>query len=163
MGSTLSALVVDSAGGLRSVAGTRAPVVDLPQGFALLPLTKCVRVDLDVDEPMADNVSYLTPALAELAKRWSAETTIAYIESETHGGTGTQVAAIWRGAEVVWGPRYTANNAADADETFILVTDPSEYAVNAALRELGVERRDAFDEYAALGLDAKRSTDDWLT
>jgi hypothetical protein len=159
----LSALIANSPDGLRNAAGSIAPVIELPQGFAIVPLTESVReAVLGADEPMADDVSYLTPALRDLAKAWSADAAVAYVESETHGGTGTQVAVIWRNSEVIWGPRYTANNTADVDDVFTLANDASDYAINAALRELGVDATGHIDEYAALGLDMKRNTEDWL-
>jgi hypothetical protein len=65
---------------------------------------------------------------------------------------------LWRCAEVCLGP-VTAEFTATAP-------DPSsnqQWPFNQALRELGVDRGDAFDEFDALGLGRWRHTEDWLT
>jgi hypothetical protein len=152
MASTLSALVTSAPESFRSQFEPDLPVVALPQGLVLMPLTG----------HESDGVSYLTPAAAAVAAQCSERAAVAYIEGETHGGTGTQIAVVWRSGAISWGPRYTSNNEADADDLFVYVSDRQDYAINAALRELGVQRGDAVDEYAALGLDTKRKSEDWL-
>jgi hypothetical protein len=164
MASTLTALISTSPETLRREVRPQVRVVDLPQGLALIPLTHDVRGTLlPQDEPACDDVSYLTPALAALARDWSRMVPVAYVEGETHGGTGTQIAVIWKGGDLLWGPRYTTNNAVDVDDHFVLAPDASQYAINLALRELGVDATGHHDEYAALGLHLKRRTGDWLS
>ncbi len=65
---------------------------------------------------------------------------------------------LWRGGQVCLGP-VTMEFTATAP-------DPSsspQWPFDQALRELGVDRGDAFDEFDALGLGRWRHTEDWPT
>jgi len=104
---------------------------------------------------------YLSAAVAEWAVSVSARQPIAYVEQWTFAGPGEQSAVVWAGGSIVFGPRFTSTED-DCEPPFEFVGRHEPTAVHLALRELGVERGDALDEYAALGLDAKRHTDDWL-
>jgi hypothetical protein len=123
----------------------------------MVPLTPSVlRSLLPDDQDRPDTIS-------RVAAAWSTVTPIAHIDGESHGGTGTQAAAVWSAGRLVWGPRRTADNDADAAAgDGELVTHPADSAINGALRELGVDRGTAVDEFAAVGLDRHRHTGDWL-
>jgi hypothetical protein len=101
--------------------------------------------------------------LEAVARGLSYQIRVAYIEGETFGGQGTQSAAVWDRGELHLGPLFTCDVEADVEDGFIWTPDPRESAVNVALRELGVDRGTAVDEYAALGLHLKRRTEDWLS
>lgn len=62
---------------------------------------------------------------------------------------------------IVFGPRFTRTSAAGA-EPWYEVVPVAEMAINAGLRALGVRAEPPFDEYATVGLDRHRYTDDWL-
>ena len=69
---------------------------------------------------------------------------IAYIEAEIFGGIGAQAHVIFdRGAAL--GPAVV-----------------SQFAINEALRALGVKASGVFDEFEAVGLGQHRHTDEWL-
>src|SRR3954451_15564533 len=121
MASTLSALVA-SAESIRTQLESGTPIIGLPQEFALVPLT---------ERESDDGVTYLTPAVAARAAQWSETAPVAYIEGETDGGAGTQIAVVWRSGAISWGPRYTCNNEADVDDLFVYMSDPADYATNA--------------------------------
>lgn len=82
---------------------------------------------------------------------------IAYLEAEIFGGTGAQAMVLWRGGEVCLGPVATEFTATAPDPS-----SSRQWPFNQALRELGVDRGDAFDEFDALGLGRWRHTEDWL-
>ncbi|MFT2720119.1 hypothetical protein ACMT4L_08965 [Deinococcus sp. A31D244] len=70
---------------------------------------------------------------------------MAYVEAEYFGGTGSQVAAVWDGGRVFWGPERRERGP-----------------INHALRLLGVHRTDSHDEFGSVGLDRHRHLEDWL-
>jgi len=129
----------------------------LPQEMLLVPLTG----DWRKGPPML-GFSCLSHRLAEWAVAASAQQAIAYVEQWTFAGPGEQSAIVWSGGSIVWGPSFTSTED-DCEPPFEFVDRHQPTAVHLALRELGVERGDAVDEYAALGLDMKRNTEDWLS
>jgi hypothetical protein len=138
----------------------RSTAVELPQGFGLLPITSHMpeRLGGDGAWPFGEVFWFLSAGVEALARRTSLAGGIAYLEADIFGGTGTQAMVLWRGGEVCLGPVTTEFTAT--------VPDPSsshQWPFNQALRELGVDRGDAFDEFDALGLGRRRHTEDWLT
>jgi len=134
--------------------------VELPQGYGLLPITDHVleRLGGADTSPFGEVFWFLSAGVEALARRISLAGDIAYVEAEFFGGNGTQAMVLWRGGEVCLGP-ITAEFPATAQ-------DPSsspQWPFNRALRELGVDRGDAFDEFDALGLGRWRHTDEWPT
>ncbi len=136
--------------------------LDLPQarvcaansGFAFLPLTKAVA---SWDDPATEYtyLDRLTAPMAAWAIRHSRTFPIAYIQTDYHGGTGSQSALVWRDGDVGFGPVETA-------DTYEQVTPLLEGAINRAVRLLGVERGHARDEFEALGLNRHRDNDGWV-
>jgi hypothetical protein len=84
---------------------------------------------------------------------WSAGGPVAYVGAEYFGGTGTQRAVVWAGGVLVLGPLQNAD-----DEPFPAEGSP----ISQALRRLGVQRGEAFDEFAAAGLQQHRRSLDWI-
>jgi hypothetical protein len=80
---------------------------------------------------------------------------VAYIQTDYHGGTGSQCAIVWRDGAVSSGPLETVDKQGS-------ITPLRERAINRAVMELGVERGDARDEFEALGLNRHRDNDDWV-
>jgi hypothetical protein len=97
-----------------------------------------------------------------VTRAMSHQARVAYIEGETFGGQGTQSAAVWDQGELLLGPLFTCDVEDDVEDGFVWTSDPRQSAINLALRELGVDRGTAVDEFAALGLHLKRKTEDWL-
>lgn len=156
MGSSIQALVAHSSDVLAPIAmaiGSRC--LDLPQGLTLVPLTEDVMPD-DWQDAFED-FSYLPLEIAEAAQQASTGGAIAYLEAETFAGQGIQRAVVWRGGATVWGPRHTCDLEADARGELVWEPSQVDTAVNAALREVGVDRGDDIDEYAALGLHLQRN------
>src|SRR3954463_11360905 len=161
MGSNIEAFISRDAALLESIASEiGARCFDLPQRFLLAPVPEEAMPEDWRDA--YDEFSDLDPKLAEHARSASTSGAVAYVEGSTFAGDGIQRAVVWRDGQVAWGPRHTCNLEQDAERELVWAADPRDGAINAALRELGVERGDALDEYAALGLDAKRHTEDWL-
>jgi hypothetical protein len=72
------------------------------------------------------------------------------------GGTGTQAMVVWRQGEVWLGPAATKFGWPPPDPA-----SGPRWPFNQALRELGVARGEAFDEFDALSLGRHRHTEDW--
>ncbi|WP_157538926.1 hypothetical protein [Hydrogenophaga flava] len=95
--------------------------------------------------PFTDEGETEAPSpLARLCEVLSQNRTIAYIEAEIFGGSGTQASVIFSNGVQVGQP---------------IVADD---AINQALRGLGVSKGNAFDEFEAVGLGRHRDTDRWL-
>jgi hypothetical protein len=138
----------------------RGVAVELRQGYGLLPVTNHMleRLDGDGAWPFSEDFWFLSPGLEALARRTSLAGDIAYLEADIFGGTGTQATVLWRNGEVCLGPvcgEFTA--------TAPHPSSSQQWPFNQALRELGVDRGDAFDEFDAVGLGRWRHTEDWLT
>jgi len=138
----------------------RSTAVELPQGYGLLLITSQVLDHLGGDDvrPFGEAFSCLSSGLEELARRVSLAGDIAYLEAEIFGGTGTQAMMLWRRGAVCLGPVTTEFTATAPDPS-----TSQQWPFNRALRELGVNRGDAFDEFDALGLGSWRYPDDWPT
>ncbi|MFN0111717.1 MAG: hypothetical protein ACKVZH_22905 [Blastocatellia bacterium] len=137
-----------------------ASVISLCQGFALLPLTEELFDELaamknNQQEVRDEQFFYLCSRTIEAGKLFSLQTPIAYVETDYFGGVGTQGSVVWVSGELIFGPVVTA-------EQGTLVGDRSEYAINAALRRIGATKENCLDEFEAIGLDARRSNDDWI-
>jgi hypothetical protein len=146
MGYTIQALIGDE-DVLRPVAG-ELPSVRRPQGKLLVLLTEAVRGTYGLPSlPLTDEGEepILPQSIAALCVRLSARGRIAYLEAEIFGGTGLQAAVLAESGVVVRGP--------------IVGRD----AINLALREMGVFADPSIDEFDAMGLGERRSTDEWLS
>ncbi|MBL7258952.1 hypothetical protein [Paractinoplanes lichenicola] len=122
-------------------------VVDLEQGFALMPMTSAQQAD----EPYGE---FLPRGFEATLAEWSAEDPIAYVEAEYWAGTGLQYATVWHRGEVVFGPLFK-----DEDEPLPAEGSP----ISQALRRLGVSALGHYDEFDAAGLGRHRGTEDWIT
>jgi hypothetical protein len=149
--------------GLREVAAQAADeagvtAVELPQGYALVPITPQVvdRFGGGEGKPFGDAFWFLSSSVEALARRVSHTSPIAYLEAEMFGGTGTQAMVIWRDGEVWAGPATTEFRWPPPDPD-----SSPQWAFNQALRKLGVDRGAAFDEFDALSLGRHCHTEDW--
>lgn len=136
----------------------RGTAVELPQGYGLLPITTQVieRLGGEDPRPFRKNFLFLSAGVESLGWALSLAGGIAYLEAEIFGGTGTQAMVLWRGGEVCLGPVTTEFTATAPDPS-----SSPQWPFNQALRELGVDRGDAFDEFDALGLGRWRHSEDW--
>jgi hypothetical protein len=137
-----------------------ASVISLRQEFALLPLTEELFDELaamkgNQQEIRDEQFFYLCSRTIEAGKLFSLQTPIAYVEMDYFGGVGTQGAVVWVSGELIFGPAVTAEQDA-------LVGNRSEFAINAALRRIEVTKGNCLDEFEAIGLDARRSNEDWV-
>jgi hypothetical protein len=87
----------------------------------------------------------LSPSAVLWLQELSATGRVAYIETDYFGGEGAQVAAVWEGGKIIFGPRQ-----ADIGP------------INEALRLLGIVRTQTYDEFDVAGLGRHRHTEDWL-
>ena len=133
----------------------------LRQGLGLLPITDEAldRIGgfVGEDRSSRDGLWFLSRGLEQIARRASSACTVAYIEVDLFGGNGTQAAMAWSGDRCVLGPVVTKFGWPPPSQA----TRP-EWAVNRALRQLGVDRGDCEDEFDAVELGGRRHTSDWL-
>jgi hypothetical protein len=134
-----------------------AAEVELPQGYGLVPITPAVADRLGgTGRPFGDTFLFLSAGLAALARRVSHTGPIAYLEAEMFGGTGTQAMVVWLHGEVWLGPAITQFGWPPPGPA-----SSPHWAFNQALRQIGVTRGAAFDEFEAVNLGRHRHTGDW--
>ena len=121
-----------------------ASVVSLHQGYGMIPLTTHIRKEYDLPPFPLTGKEPLPEQIAEWGIRLSTTGFFAYIEAEFFGGVGTQGSALWLEGQMIEKPWV------------------GEYAINIPLREMGVDKGDYVDRFAALGLGRCRSTDEWV-
>lgn len=131
--------------------------IALPQGYGLVPITPAASgLPGGAGKPFGDTFWFLSAGIEALARRVSRTGPIAYLEAEIFGGTGTQAMALWRDGELWLGPATTQFSWSQPDPA-----SSPQWAFNQALRALGVNRGQAFDEFDALNLGRHRHTEDW--
>lgn len=145
MAYTLQALVT-VAGEIQSQTLQSLRVISVGSNVKLIPLgRKAMRFYKIPFLPFTDDGETETPQqLHKLCEVLSPGRTLAYIEAEIFGGTGTQACVVFKDGKQIGQPIVSAT------------------AINQALQILGVKKGDAYDEFEAAGLGAHRDTDAWL-
>jgi hypothetical protein len=164
MGHMLAAFISQSAA-LRALAAAcgHTQIIALPHGFFLLP----IQVELlDHDHFQLPNplpteypaFRLLVPELIVIAGQHAQAAPIAYVETDYHGGVGTQAAMLWY-RDTIIGPVQTETRPMLGRRDMV----PAEQrAINQILHHLGVQpttRNDCFD---TLGLGRFRSNEAWM-
>jgi hypothetical protein len=119
-----------------------ARFVLLEQDIAMIPITEELCEEIDAISQV-EGFYKLSPEIEEWAKRISASGFVAYVEAEFFGGDGGQGAIAWNAGYRVLEPINEQN------------------AINRVLKLLGVDRKNAYDEFDAVGLGKHRDTNDW--
>lgn len=127
-----------------------ARIVELPQGFALVPATREVIAAAGEGEKV-HGFYHATTTLVRALERASERGPLVYVETEYFGGAGGQAALVLRGG------RCESVSSSIEDEEI----GNDESSISTALRAIGVERGAAHDEFAAIDLGRHRSTEDW--
>ena len=130
-----------------------ADVVVLGQGLSLMPMTDAFFDAVTDGSAGALGFWRLPGGFDRVLTRWSATGPVAYVEAEYFGGVGEQLAAVWADEALVWGPLHAPEGRPFA---------PDGSPISQALRRLGAVVRAAEDEFAAVGLDRHRNSDDWI-
>ena len=131
-----------------------ARAVPLRCGVAFLPITEDLAAELALLYERASEFSavenvqnppdvFLQPAEVLFAWRVSREFLIAYIETDYHGGTGQQFAAVWSRGRLVQTPSLDCRKAIDIDDTG---------PINRALAHFAVQSATGLDRFATVGL-----------
>jgi hypothetical protein len=150
-----------------------ASLVELKQGFALVPLTDNVIRRLSRGAPwdrgqlLHPQRSRLPHELAAALAALSSHGEVAYLEAKFFGGEGVQAAAVWADGVIVLGP-IVEEDGEERPRRWRRVLRAvrglslHDRAINQALRRLGATvDRGAPDEFATLGLDRARHTEEW--
>jgi hypothetical protein len=135
--------------------------VPLGQRFVFVPATDRLLTKIRGQCPQKsgrsfDMFDYLTPSGVGLLELLSRHAPSAYIETQYFGGAGGQSAIVFRGGHLAIGP---------------LVIDAASLAppprgdrmgpINQALREVGVRKSGAIDEFEAAGFEDLRDMEEW--
>ncbi|MFB6775651.1 hypothetical protein [Streptomyces sp. NPDC056337] len=138
---------------LRDVPGAR--VARLGQGLSLMPMTDEV-FDGATDGSDGGDLGFwkMPGGFATSLAQWSSSGPVAYVEAEYFGGVGEQRAAVWDDGSLVLGPL-----AEPERKRFLRAVTP----ISQALRLLGARRSLGQDEFATVGLDRHRNSDDWIS
>ncbi len=134
----------------------RARLVELPRGFAMVPLTPALCEDIEELAGLNQAAPWeiwlnLSRGVSEAIRQASLHGPLACIKTEYFAGWGEQWSAVWAQGKVVLGPVWTGEDAA--------VSEINEWAINQALRYLGLRPdlgRDCFD---TLGLGYYQKTE----
>lgn len=135
--------------------------VELPQGFAMVPLTPDLYDDiaelaaLTRPDPFP-GFERLSAGVEAAVREATAAGWLGYIETDYFGGCGTQSAVAWASGRVSAGPFRTERRWDGAD---FQTTPAGPRAINRVLTLLGVRANGAADEFDALGLGRFRSTE----
>ncbi len=130
----------------------QARIVPLEQGLGLIPVTDKLideirSLDLQPPEQVpAGPDGTLSPEAAQLAQYASQWGVVALVEAEIFGGVGEQAATVCQNQQVIGGP-WLAGKATP---------------ISQALRLLGVDKGNQYDEFEAVGLGLHRSNEEWL-
>jgi hypothetical protein len=162
MGTRIEAVIFD--GDPKTAALPNAlPAVPMPGGLTMLPVTSEMLSGLDPDAIGDQRIRgswNLKQPVAALAKALSRDRRVLYLFSETWAGPGIKECIAWRAGQLLYGPSATCDIEADLEPGYHLA--PGDDAVNAGLRAIGVHATDGRDEYATVGLDKHRMTEQWL-
>lgn len=130
-----------------------ARVVSLGQGLSLMPMTDQLFDAATDGTEGALGFWRLPGGFDRHLANWSAGGgLVAYVEAEYFGGVGEQHAAVWADGAVVLGPLHIPEGRS---------LGPTGSPISQALRRLGASADVAEDEFASVGLDRHRHTDDW--
>ena len=99
----------------------------------------------------------LLDLFAAMACEFSLNSKAAYIETNYFGGFGDQSAILWEKGVVVYGPETLKTDSMLQNASH---DDRANWPINRVLRELGAKRKGKFDEFAGIGLDRIRDTED---
>ncbi len=134
-------------------------------GTYLIPLTEAVRARCHQAGRDAGNVEgfyELTRGIAHWARELSRGWIVLYVHCEFFGGDGIHAAVAWQQESIIFGPRFTRTRGELAEPPY-QAADPPDMAINAGLRALGIQAAGGRDEFATIGLDKHRWTNDWAT
>jgi hypothetical protein len=121
--------------------------VEMPFGLGLVPL-RARELDGFLPAPLTGghpDFVYLSDQLLAELTAISRMHPVLYFETEYFGGHGRQGAVLLRSGEIVYGPKSGGVGT-----------------INRALAMLGVARSGSDDEFQAVGLHLRRSTEEWL-
>jgi hypothetical protein len=138
--------------------GLKVHVVNLEQGFAMIPLTDelfAALIAQNRDTQLLQDFWKLTPEVQTWLSKLSKEGKVAYLEADIFGGTRSQSACVYENGNVALEPFSTNNENPDS-------LPFGQHAINVALRFIGVMTVSGHDEFDSIGLGKCRFTNDWL-
>lgn len=143
MGHAISAIVFAGDADSAAVAEYDAKLFDCLDGYSLVALESSY-VDawaerLDISGPYADIPVLNFCVVHHIADALASGRPFAIIETDYFGGRGTQAAAVYHGDSEILAPKRARSGA-----------------INEALRALGVDRGEHYDEFEAFGLTTTR-------
>lgn len=149
MGHNISA-IIGRQSTIQKLADTwiSAPVIELPQEFAMVFLTDTLIESIEELNHISDD--FCCPELCnfsiiaeQLLQEFSLHTRLAYIETDYFGGVGTQGGVLYENGKILIKPRS------------------GEGTINEMLKELGVSCMRGLDEFDSLKLGNYRHMQDY--
>jgi hypothetical protein len=138
----------------------QASLIDLPQGFSLVPLAEALHDEIlesaSAGPDPFPEFERLSGGVAEALRRGSAAGPLGYVETDYFGGLGSQRAVAWSGGNLLAGPFKTVStwNGSDYESSH-----EGELAINRILAAPGVRPRPGSDAFDTLGLGDFRETE----
>jgi len=140
----------------------RSSPVQLSQGLSMLLLTDKLFDDITESVNIhntitIDGFTYLTSSIMFILEKYSQNGKLAYFETDYFGGTGTQSAVIFENGILL------KTYKSDIDDIDTATPSPDRFLdkpINTVLRQFGVIRMAALDEFDTLGLGNYRNMPD---
>jgi hypothetical protein len=132
-------------------------VINVTCEFSVVPMSEELYRTIH-DKEATSGMSYyegivgITRDTEEFGRLASRDGILAYVNISYHGGSGSQLAMVWKDESVLFGPIVDRRHAPPGRDG----------AVNRALALMGVAVGDAEDEFSALRLGSRRETDEWF-
>lgn len=162
MGHVLHAVIGHKAPIAELAAGWwRARRIDLPQDFALVPLTAALHDDIvDLADARESDpfpgFERLSAGMAIVLENASRVGPLAYIETDYFGGVGRQMAVAWQNGKVLLGPLQSETVWTKEG---MPGSRPVDQAINRVLAAVGVWTQGDADRFDTLGLGKFRITE----
>ena len=134
----------------KSQSFANAHCLRLGGGLSMVPLAEDLIAEIQKagvvpgGSSVAGAFEFLSPGVEAWAQALSADTALAYIETEYVGGEGFERAGVWSRGTIALGPFEGAGS------------------INQALRALGIHAAAGIEEFEFVGLGRHRSLDEWL-
>ena len=162
MGYTLQAVVARTEQLEGKLRQRHAHLVPLKQRFSLIPVTPDLydEVNRFAESGATHGFVFLSAGVRGWLEELSLGGSVAYVEAEIFGGTGTQSACVYENGSCVLEPFTSNPQALRNARTKVQLSDD---AINTALRRLGANvAQGSVDEFDSVGLGRNRHTEDWL-
>lgn len=129
------------------------PHIILVGNYHFIPFTN--RYDKSYKTEVIKPYQEFTSKIKKTIKELSFIGACVYLETDYFGGTGTQLAEVWKDGAKILGPLLSYDGLKPNIQDITIV----DAAINEALQTIGIYKQEGKDEFASVGLDQYRSND----